>query len=71
MLASMAFTTTDLDNVKLAIATGQQTVEIGDRRVTYRSIEELKAAKRLIEAELNGASASRMYPRYQVADFSD
>lgn len=71
MLASMAFTTSDLDAVKLAIATGQQTVEIGDRRITYRSVEELKAAKRLIEAELNGPSASRMYPRYQVADFSD
>lgn len=72
MLSSMAYTQTDLDNIKAAIATGEQTVEVDGMRVTYRDIDALIAARKEIEAALNlSASTPRMYPRYQAARFDD
>lgn len=52
----MAYSSTDLTNIKAAIATGAQTVEIGGKRVTYRSLDEMIAVKTMIEGEVNGAS---------------
>jgi hypothetical protein len=49
---SMAFTSSDLDAINAAIATGELTVEYNGRRVTYRSMADLLQAKRVIEAEL-------------------
>lgn len=61
----MAFTQTDLDNIKTAIATGEMTVEFGGRRVTYRSMSELERAKTLIEGDLaRGAAATKPRSSY-------
>lgn len=54
----MAFTQTDLDNINAAIATGEMTVEVNGRRVTYRSIHELERARSIIQGDLATASPS-------------
>lgn len=53
----MAFTTSDLDAVNTAIASGELTVKHNGREVTYRSIEDLQKAKATIQAELAGAQS--------------
>lgn len=70
----MAFTQADLDAVNAALASGELSVRASDgKQVTYRSVDELLRAKRVIEAEIAIATspAGRAYPRYQVADFGD
>lgn len=41
----MGFTSTDLENIRRAIARGELTVEFADRKTTYRSIDELLTAE--------------------------
>jgi hypothetical protein len=53
----MAYTSTDLDAINAAIASGELTVRHNGREVTYRSIDDLLKAKRTIESELNGAAS--------------
>jgi hypothetical protein len=53
----MAFTTTDLDAINAAIASGELTVRHNGREVTYRSLDDLMKAKRTIESELNAAGS--------------
>ena len=48
----MTYTTTQLDVLKRALATGERRVSFGDKTVEYRSVEELQTAIRTIEAEL-------------------
>ncbi|CAJ0885229.1 hypothetical protein HUS70_06685 [Pandoraea nosoerga] len=48
----MAYTTTQLDALKRALATGERRVSFGDKTVEYRSVEELQVAIRTVEAEL-------------------
>lgn len=55
----MAFTQSDLDAVKKAIAGSQLEVQYGDKRVKYRSFDELERAKRMIEDDLRAASGTR------------
>lgn len=50
----MAFTSDDLDAIERAIATGELEVEYADRRVRYRSMEELIKARDLILNKLSG-----------------
>lgn len=52
----MAFTQTDLDNINAAIATGEMTVEVNGRRVTYRSIADLEKARTIIQGDLAAAT---------------
>ena len=54
----MAWTVTDLDSIKRAIATGARVVQYADKRMEYRSLKEMMQAKRMIEAELKGSSSS-------------
>ena len=58
----MALSATDLATLDTAIASGALTVEIEGRRVTYRSIAELKEARKhvaeQIEQQKNQASAA-------------
>lgn len=49
----MAFTTADLTAIDAAIASGELTVQQGDRQVTYRSISDLERARRIVKAELD------------------
>lgn len=51
----MAFTQTDLDAINAAIATGELTVEMEGRRVTYRSMADLERARSIIQADLGAA----------------
>jgi len=53
------FSESDLAAVQGAIARGERTVEFNDRRVTYRTIDELLAAESHIKSELTGASGGR------------
>ena len=48
----MTYTTTQLDALKRALATGERRVSFGDKTVEYRSIVELQTAIRTVEAEL-------------------
>jgi hypothetical protein len=48
----MTYTTTQLDALKKALATGERRVSFGDKTVEYRSVEELQAAIRTVEAEI-------------------
>lgn len=70
----MAFTVQDLAGIDAAIASGELTVRAADgRMVTMRSIAELLQARDLIVSGIAAASGSapRLYPRSQLADFSD
>lgn len=64
----MAFSQTDIDNLKRAIASGVLTVEIEGKRVSYRSMEDLERALARAEAEVNGSSSS--YVTQSVAAFT-
>ncbi len=68
----MAFTNDDLAALDRAIASGELTVRTNDRLVTYRGIDELKTARELVASSLAAQTATtRLYPRHQLADFSD
>lgn len=51
----MAFTQTDLDNVRAAIATGEKIVMVNGRRVEYRDMSELLRAEARIQEALAAA----------------
>lgn len=70
----MAFTTTDLAAINSAIASGELTVRTADgKTVTLRSMSELMQARAAIQTEIASTTSPtpRMYPRHQLADFSD
>jgi hypothetical protein len=67
----MAYTQTDIDNLERAIAMGELKVKFADREVTYRSLDDLKAALRFIEGRIAAQSVPATGPRHQVADFSE
>lgn len=70
----MAFTQTDLSAIDAAICSGELTVRTADGKlVTLRSMGELLQARAAIAGEIasTSSSAPRMYPRHQLADFSD
>lgn len=52
----MAFTQSDLDAVRTAIARGERVVQFADRSVTYRSMEELLSAEARISRALAASS---------------
>lgn len=55
----MAFSLSDLDNIRSAIAKGELIVEFGDRKVTYRSIDELLKAEQHIATALSTTTRSK------------
>lgn len=71
----MAFTQQNLDDIEAAIgAGGEASIRGADgRMVTYRTIDELVKAYDTIKTALAAQSAGRrgVYPRHQLADFSD
>jgi len=70
----MAFTAQDLAGIDAAIASGELTVRAADGRlITMRSIAELLQARDVITSGIAAATgtAPRLYPRSQLADFSD
>lgn len=63
----MAFSTADLDSINAAIASGELTVSVQGRSVTYRSLDDLLKAKRVIEDGLRTQSAA---PRARTGYFT-
>lgn len=55
---SLTFTQQDLDNLKEALVTGAEEVEIQGRRVKYRSQKELLEAIKMVESALDSSSSS-------------
>ncbi|MCX7206511.1 MAG: hypothetical protein NT086_11105 [Proteobacteria bacterium] len=49
----MAFTQQDLDAINKAIARGERVIQYADRRVEYRNISELIAARNLAISDLS------------------
>ena len=47
-----AFTQADLDALEVAIASGQMEVRIGDRKVVYRTLEEMLRIRTLMRESL-------------------
>lgn len=45
----------DIDNLESALVSGELQVRIGDRWITYRSVEELKAALSFAKEQLNAS----------------
>ena len=54
----MAHTQTDLDAIKAAIASGEQSVEVAGRKVVYRSVDDLRKARDDIAAELASVTST-------------
>lgn len=50
----MAYTQTDIDNLKAAIASGELMSRSGDRSIQYRSLDEMERTLRRMEAEVLG-----------------
>ena len=48
----MAYTQADLEALQAALAKGEKRVSFGDKTVEYRSVAELQAAIRSVEAEI-------------------
>ncbi len=48
----MSFTQSDLNSINTAIASGELTVSVQGRTVTYRSMDDLLKARTLIETDL-------------------
>lgn len=55
-MAEESFTVDQLNKLKKAISQGALTVEYADKKVTYRSLNEMIRIKQMIEAEINGGS---------------
>lgn len=67
----MAFTSTDLDTLDRAIASGELSIRtLAGVMITYRSTAELFQARDRIAAAL-AAEAAPTGPRHRLADFSD
>lgn len=56
MDANGNYDNTDLAAVRKAIARGEKTVVFADRTITYRNMDELIQAARLIEAQMSTQS---------------
>jgi ribosomal protein L12E/L44/L45/RPP1/RPP2 len=69
----MAFTQANLDAIDAAIASGELTVSVAGRTITYRSIDDLIKARAVVSTAVAAAAAStaRAGPRHQLADFTD
>ncbi|MDN7610938.1 phage head-tail joining protein [Burkholderia cepacia] len=63
----MAYTKQDLERIQSAIAKGEMEVQYADRRVRYRSIDELRAAQTEIIRALDGASGRSRIVRLRHA----
>lgn len=63
----MAFTSTDLDRIERAIATGELTVTVDGETVTYRSVSDLTKARDMIRGALESSGQIAARPRVSYA----
>lgn len=54
----MAFTTTDLQNLETAIASGRRRVKLNGREVEYQSIADMIEVRNIIRSELNTSTST-------------
>lgn len=57
----MNYTQSDLERLDRAIASSQLTVQYGERRVTFRSMDELLRARQHVESQLKASSGRSVY----------
>ncbi len=50
----------DTDAIYAALASGELTVQYQDKRVTYRSVEELKSALAILQSEVTPQTTPRL-----------
>ena len=62
----MTYTTTELDALKRALATGERRVSFGDKTIEYRSVEELQTAIRTVETEIARNSGKSLVRQLRV-----
>ena len=55
----MTYTPTQLEALERALATGERRASFGDKTVEYRSVEELQAAIRVVQAALARSAGQR------------
>lgn len=63
----MAFTTADLDALDKAIASSTLEVQYADRRVKYRSMDELLRARQHVANQIAAAGGRRSHHRFTFA----
>lgn len=66
----MAWTQTDVDSLKTAIAGGVKSVAYADRTVVYHTLTEMLQALQAMEAEVAAGSGSTSIGRCTIAGFS-
>lgn len=68
----MAFSQTQLDNLRAAIATGSLEVGTGPNRVKYRSLEEMERIEALMAADVGDTAMSQASgtSRTSIVEFS-
>jgi hypothetical protein len=52
----MAYSQTEIDSLRSAIASGQLIVRSGDRSIQYRNLAEMREQLRIMEADVGGRS---------------
>lgn len=63
----MAWTQTQIDQLRALIASGESSARYEDRAVTYRSLEDLRSVLGEIEGEVAGKGGRE---RFKLAEFS-
>lgn len=66
----MSWTSTDLTAIESAIASGALSVQFGDRRVQYRSMEELLKARDVIKESIASSGGTSPSIRSTYASFT-
>lgn len=62
----MALSQSDLTALETALASGELTVEYDGKRVTYRSVDELKSAIAYVQEQLAAAASTRQTQSYAM-----
>ena len=62
----MAYSQTQIDELRAAIASGQLMVRSGDRSVQYRSLDEMRQQLRVMEAGLAGQAPGLVIGRHKA-----
>lgn len=63
----MAYTQADLDALDRAIASSKLEVQLGDRRVRYRTMDELIMARNHVAAQLSSVPGRTSFKRYNFS----
>jgi len=62
----VAYTQSQVDDLRAAIASGQLIVRSGDRSIQYRSISEMREQLRIMESDVAGATPGLVLGRHKA-----